>query len=588
MDFSKTKVVVASDSHSKIDASSTHVTSNGFMRLSPFYYKHMIPGEHIKGNVNVKSFLAGMSLPTFGRARINMRSFFVPFRTVFPKFNEFITDAIATNYLGSSLVPSSPIVTNKILRDFLLTGTTYTDANAVAASAQQIQDGTYDFTDGTNFWVLTAVGRFAYKILRSLGYKVNVDSSSEEITFSALPLLALAKVYLDWYANQAYTNNTVYLNVQQLLEFNDPSSQLVLDSFAMSSIMQLMYYISYDSGNDVYTNAWDNPMSPNNGLTSSFTMKDISAYGTSNFNDSVTMALNNKTPIMSQNSSSSVSLGTQYLHDALKSLTDYVKRNQLSSALAVDRFLARFGINLDSAKVNRSLYINSQSVDIDFGQVMSTADTSNANVGDYAGVGRANGEMNFDYKTDEFGIFICTYTIMPYASLCQGYDRNNRHITKDDFFNPEYDNLGCQVVEKGEVFISHLGTFSAGASYLDAFGFAPRYYEYKQKSDQVTGDIVHKSVYQGGRAWILNRVLGVANFGNSIANLTHSFEFTQGKDRGQYNRIFDYTGDDIDHFFLCFHTAAQSLMPCKSLFDTYDFESEGKEITMNGGSAKVN
>lgn len=596
MDFSKTVVASAAVNHSKLDVSSTHITTGNFMKLQPVYYRHMLPGEHIKGVGNVLSRLAPVAVPTYGRCRINMRAFFVPFRCVMPNWNEFIVDTIASNVSDSSLVPTSPVLPNTVIVQMFTTLISPTNLGIYSRlldptdteDAAIISNNLYDFSTGSSYYVFNARGRWLYKLLCSLGYRPMWDIK-DDFNYSALALLSLAKVYLDWYANSAYLNQQLYLNVMQLLKFNDPTTGLVLTYQDLSQIAQLLKEINYDSGNDVFLNAWDNPMSPNNGLFSTFTMSDITGAV-----NPATVDNNNAygTPVMKQSGPTAVTIGTEYIHQALKSMTDYVKRNQLSGAYAVDRFLARFGINLDSAKVDRSIYVGASSVDVDFGTVMQTVNTagsgSPSNLGDYAGQGIGRGSLNFDFKADEFGLFLVTYTIIPVAHLYQGYDRNNLHVLKESFYQPEYDNLGCSAITKGEVYVSKNGSYGSTLGYQGIFGFAPRYYEYKQKTDFVTGDYICPSIFDGGDSWHLNRTFDDNSFSNGLTGQTHSFGFATGIDAGQFDRIFQYTNTDIDKFYLVFNFAAESLAPCKSLFDTYKFDELGQQLTLDAGGAKVN
>lgn len=600
MDFSKSVVASAAVNHSKLDVSSTHITTGNFMKLQPVYYRHMLPGEHIKGVGNVLSRLAPVAVPTYGRCRLNMRAFFVPFRCVMPNWNEFIVDTIASNNTSSSIVPSSPILPNSVIVSLYTTLISPGNIGLYSRKldpndtddADIISAGTYDFSYNSNYYLFNARGRWMYKVLTSLGYRP-IWNTKDDFNFSALGLLSLCKVYLDWYANSAYLNHQIYLSVMQLLKYNDPTAGLVLTYTDLLNISTMLKQINYDSGNDVYLNAWDNPMSPNNGLSTKFSMEDLPLYYGGNPSTSVEMASSGyQTPYMKQSAASQQGIGTQYIHQALKAMTDYVKRNQLSGAYAVDRFLSRFGINLDSAKVDRSVYIGASSVDIDFGTVMQTVNTAGAgnpsNLGDYAGQGIGRGSLNFDFKCDEFGLFLVTYSIIPVAHLYQGFDRNNLHVLKQQFYQPEYDNLGCSAISKGEVYVSKNNSFGSPADYSNVFGFAPRYYEYKQKTDYVTGDFVLASVMAGGDSWHLNRQFDDDSFANGITDLTHSYDFVTGYDAGQFDRIFQYTDSSIDKFYLVFNFAAESLAPCKSLFDTYKFDELGRELTLDAGGAKVN
>lgn len=53
----------------------------------------MVPGEKI--DVSMESFarLNPLPVPTFGRASMRNRAYFVPFRTIFRGWNDYITDA---------------------------------------------------------------------------------------------------------------------------------------------------------------------------------------------------------------------------------------------------------------------------------------------------------------------------------------------------------------------------------------------------------------------------------------------------------------------------------------------------------------
>lgn len=598
MDFSKTKVASAAVNHSKLDVSSTHITTSSFMQLQPVYYRHMLPGEHIKGSGNVLSRLAPVAVPTYGRCRINMRAFFVPFRCVFPNFNEFIVDTVASDFSNTSLIASSPVVNNITLATYFTTAVDQITNQPLVRQldpndtedAAAINLGAYDFIMTNQYYVFSYYGRLYHKILQSLGYRVIWDEKNDFL-YSALPLLAYAKVYLDWYANSSYINNQLFTSVQQLLKYINPTGNLVLSVANLVSIMNLVGVVAYDSGNDVYLNAWDNPVAPNNGLESNLSITDMKLgttnMGKVNFNPSAFTAQ----PVMLQDAASSVYIGSEFLHQALKSMTDYVKRNQLSGAFQIDRFLTRFGINLDSAKVDRSIYIGASSVDVDFGSVTQTVNTapdgSPSNLGDYAGQGLGRGSIGFDYKADEFGLFVIMSSIIPIGHLYQGFDRNLLHIDKMDFYQPEFDNLGCQGISKGEVYVSSNDGYATAPDYKQIFGYAPRYYEYKQKQDFVTGDFVSPHAMIGGDAWHMNRILDDNTF-TSIANQTHSFGFTMGFDAGGYDRIFQYTNNDIDKFYLVYNFSAESLAPCKSLFDTYKFDELGEQLTMDAGGAKTN
>ena len=582
-DFSKQKVATAVDNRSKLDVSSTHITTQSFMQSQPVYYRHMLPGETIQGQGNVLTRLAPVAVPSYGRCRVNMRAFFVPFRTIMPHWNDFIGDTIATSYTDASLVSKSPVISNDAFIVTIINGSYFGQNLCDELTTWSVGDP-YDFYFNTKHYAYTYWGRLYKKIWESLGYKI-IWENKDDLLWSALPLLAYLRIYADWYSSQAYASTATYLAAMKLFSFNNPTTNLQISSSDLNVIMPFIAVCCYDNGNDVYTNAWDKPIAPNDSIYSTFQASDITAATNAAY---VTFD-SSGTPYMTQQLASSTGIGTTYIHQMLRAVTDYVKRNQLAGARAVDRYLARFGINLDSAKVNRSIYVASQSVDVDFGSVMQTVNTASvgqdSNLGDYAGQGLGRGQLGFDFHTDEYGMFIVVASVIPAASIYQGFDRNNLHIDKTDFWTPEFDSLGVQVVDKGEVYVSRNSGFAnTPEDYKGVFGYAPRYYEYKQGRDFVTGDFVSEFAINGGDAWHLCREFDDASFGGFISGLNHSVNFVRGTDAKTYDRIFNYTGGDYDCFYNVYHFAVQSTAPCKSLFDTYDFEEAGKQITMSSNS----
>lgn len=581
--LSKIKVTTPVPAQKKFDLSGSHITTADFMQLNPVYYRHMVPGERISVNAQAFTRLAPLAVPTFGRARLNLRAFFVPFRVVMPHFNEFITDTLASNSLSTSLISKTPFIPNQSFVDLFLT-------NEYSTSVQSSQ--AWDFFTGSTYYRLTNKGRRAYKLFHSLGYRWNWFKS-DNVEFSALPLLCYVKVYLDWYAASAYQDTDGYQKLCQLLEKDDVSSSSIFYQYSdLDAVCSFVFNVVYDGDNNVFVTAWDNPVSPNNGLSSSFAFKDISRLGQGDSFTSAPAAVSggDSTPQLT----TADTLITQYGLDALKSLSDYVMRHSLVGARAIDRYLSEFGINLAAEKLRRSVYIGFNSIDINIGDVMQTVNTATgddpSNLGDYAGQGHGGGQKTWEFETDEFGLFLVCASILPNAGYVQGFDRNLLHLNKTDFFTHEFDNLGCQAIATGELYQSLGNSFKSS---LKVFGFAPRYYEYKVGRDFLTGDAELHS-FSGGDSWHLFRLFTDSSYDSdhpsfsSEGDIVHSLSFVRGSDAEQYNRIFNNTNPDADKFNLIYQFNVASFMNARTLFDTYDFEENGKQLTLDAGGTKVN
>lgn len=575
--LNKIDVPIALEHKSKLDLSCDHVTTMDFMTTQPVNYRHMIKTEHISINAESKVRPAPIEVPVYGMLRQNLRYFFVPYRLVFPNWDSFYNDVIASNNSRSSLVDSPPILPNDELVDLFMPTSYPLSAQSTAAS--------YDFSYGGSYYKFTPLGRFVYKILRSLGYEV-IWSRGLSLEYNALALLAYVKVYIDWYANSQYLNSVDVLLFERMIKYNDPTNRLVLSAGDVFALVTLIRNVVYDT-EDYYVNAWDNPVSPNSGQFTSFGFTDPTstggAYVFTNVNGSPEMAINTSYPL---------SVGTTYIHEALKRLTDFQKRHALAGARSIDRVLAQYGVITDSLKQSRSIYIGNQSLNVEIGSVYATADSSiaggsSSQTGDYAGAGYGQGSGIVDFTADEEGILLCIASMIPSGRLVQGYDRNNLHINKTDFFVPEFDALGVQSIDRGEVYVSHDDSFAPqDIDYQKSFGFTGRYAEYKRPKSFLTGDISLPTAILGGNAWHLFRLFHDGNFVD-INGVSHGLQFTRGADSTQYHRIFQYTKDQLEPFYCFFHFNVASYAPCRPLFETYEFESESKRVPTENGN-KVN
>lgn len=592
--FDKSKINTGlQKSRVKLDLSHDHITTSNFMDLQPVMYRHMMPNEKIVVNARAFARLAPMQVPTYGRCRMNLRAFFVPFRTVMPKFTEYMVDTVSSSFNSlttpnTGLVTTTPTFSSTELWKCFTTGVIYIGGQSYQLTNTNGTATHYDFRENNNYFLLTPIGRKFYKVIRSLGYSVIPDTKTS-LVYSALALLSYLRVYFDWYSASAYMDTNTYQLFASWFEYDNPTTPLQLDYLALSKIATFVYRVCYDG--DYFTAAWDNPVAPNVGLFSQFIIPDITDMTAA----PVTAGLNSQTgtPNIEFNAQSGPMMFTQYADTALHALTDYMKAHQLAGARAVDRYLADFGINLPADKLMRSSYLGMSSIDIKVGDVMSHSETAaqgqTPNLGDYAGQGLMKGTKTFEFSTSEFGLFVIMSSIVPSQGYVQGYDRNNLHVTKDSFFNGRFDNLGVQTINSGELYVSKNAQFIAsGTSYEDAFGYTPRYAEYKIGRDQLTGDISLDSVMVGGDSWHLNRMFDDAYFGGSLANVRHGLGFVLGNDADQYSRIFNSTDPEVDKFYIIYQFDEVAYAPCKSLFDTYDWDSYNKDVTLDSNGTKMN
>lgn len=602
----QTQIATAVTKHSKLDLSSTHVTTGNFMDFQVCKYMELVPSQKVNIFHNVFARMDPLNVPTYGDCSIHNRAFFVPYRTIFRAWNDFITDSVHTYSDGVSLIPTNvPLIANSTLVNLFITKQAFATESA---NGSELSDFTAVSPGGSSLnFNLTPMGARFFKLLYSLGYRIDFNLRNDEDYYSALPLLAAAKVYYDWYYPTAYIqdygatralNWFNYDNGRTGQEFHIKFDENELEAFAL-----FMDKVNYDS--DYFTSAWDNPSGPNNNASSQVQLSDI----TLPYNDVNVVSnpdgtpgavpLTGGTPYIDLESAGRGTL-SQFALNALRSLSDYLKRHQLAGSRALDRYLARFGVALSAEKLNRSYYISEfkNNQPIQFGDVTATSDTSSIGgdpLGAYAGKGISAGKGNsFEFETDEYGMLIIVSTIIPRVTYTQGQDRITMHRTRLDFHTPEFDNVGVQAIATKELIVPLHGnqSGSTGVDFANlTFGFNGRYSEYKRAVDQVTGDYILNSRNTLLDSWIMNRnILPMVTELGGVQNLKHSVDMLRGDDSQQYNRIFQYTDESRDHFYILHQFNISTMFPGSSLFDTYEFENEdkAKKVTIDVNGVKQN
>lgn len=594
---------------------SYHVTTQDFFAIRPVYYREMPESESIRVNHSNFCRLMPLQRPFLGGCKIVNRAFFVPYRTIFPYFNDFIVDNESLDSSGHVKVTQMPWVYNldlvDMFKDYYLNSTSNT---------------AYDVAIGTTKYMFTDVGRRIYNILCSLGISVDftkIDANDTGVPISLAQVLSFMKVFIDWYTPGQYDFN------RQQLERDIYSLRLggrVTDINMLRAMFNLFYNMSlYDS--DYFTSAFDNPLVPNDGTTSAVEIPDISprvlqtiipttnGINSKSGDNKVSYDGDDVAPYVSGSytqSSTASSINTsygprglvaslnQYMLDSLKALTDYVRRYQLVGSRTLDRYMAQFGIELEAAKLNRSVYLGKSESVIQVSDVMATANTDttdgsvqfNTPLGDYAGKGiswQENG--SYSYRTDEFGCFLVLSTIIPKIGYVQGVNRQNMHIDRLDFYHGDFDNIGVQAIARAELYNDGKTLINQSTRPQDSkrdgiFGYTKRFAEYVVPNNWLSGDFRLGSRNEELQRWHLFRMFNPQSQAAWDLINHHSESFLYA-DNSQYDRIFNYDESDYDHFIVAHQFDVETLNHCSPLFDLYDFD-EGKRMMMRLNGTNLN
>lgn len=601
----------------KFDLSCQHITTNDFFKLRPVYIREMIPNESIDIDMETFTRLQTLNVPTFGRVQLKNRAMFVPMRTIMKDWNNFINNLPCKSGTGVAYNPLVPQFS-----DAQIISLYRTENNQLAVPHYPGVDPNFDTLKGDFCdwsyeegeyvcdckYIFTTKGKHFFNILRSLGYNINWlisntrVGSQDAVKYSALPLLAFAKIWNDWYRNTNYSTE----DIEYLFNQNSTVGANLVSTTNLLKLIDSICSISYDK--DYFTASWTNPTSPSAGQDANLiTMQDTSLENLGDASKSSIQQLTttNGTPVIRGASGSNNVLNfSQYLDEALHKVTDYVKRHQMVGTRALDRFAASFGVELKSEKLNRSVYVGDYNVPVQIGEVISNAATDDAVLGEYAGKGVGYNKGHFHFETDEFGYFIIVSEIIPHIGYVQGFNRHVMHKDIYDFFTPEFDALGVQGVYNGELFNDFgLGqirnsTAERTNQYDAIFGYLPRYAEYCVGKDTLSGDFVIPSINTGEDAWHMNRMFTLED--NSMeGHIKVGLDFqTAEQDSRQYDRIFSLSQSRLneeaqpENFRITYDFGVTSYMPKKTLFDDYDYEqsddAKGKTMTMDINGTQLN
>lgn len=590
----KIRQKIAVKEHNQFHLPCRHITTNDFFKLKPVYCREFAPGSHIKIDMSTFSRLAPLYKPMYGYCKFVNRAFWVPLRTIYADFNDFITNTPVND-------SQSPVSITEITNfgpthiiDMLTDHSDLVIGSPIAynsLTSDQRSDPRFVYNHNNQVaYHLSPKGQRFFDILLCLGYKFDYTSIVSGRTtqyLSAMPLLSAFRCWLDWYSSSQYIQSIPYKNW-----FNPRIYHLTgqLDGDDIYNILSCLTYIEYEK--DLFTTAWSNPTGPSTGSVSlQPIIKDVTFTGLANNQRShVTSDLTRLNPYVTS-SDGTVPYPvrfTQFIDDALKSATDYVKRKQLAGIRNFDRFMSQFGIALPDSKLNRSVYLGKNEVPVFIGDVMSTTDVPNGSVlGEYAGKGITPSDGNighFEFDTDEFGMLVIMSVVVPDVEYYQGINRQMLHLSPYDFFTPEFDSLGVQAISKGEVFselsTADLQTAALGNTYYTdgVFGFTSRYAEYKtsQNDSNITGDMhfLPATYYY----WHMFRQFGAQEIvnGNIVAGQTFNTLNQQ-----QFDKVFQDNDPSapVDHFISFYQFNVNCNQPCSKLFDDYEFDG-GREVTV--------
>lgn len=385
---------------------------------------------------------------------------------------------------------------------------------------RRIGDARYMFA-----FKLSSFGKRIRKAIIGCGYQINFNSDR---LFSLMPLCAYFKAWYELFGLQLFSN------------FEDTACNKILQRYdnynfynytwnAQAERLDDLFAFAMELGSMWFTDSTDFVNAHTANVTSNGKTFDVGSFIDVNgaSTDAGDASHNVYTPyedITEESVGKNIHLRTitqnhgQLDSELLKRLYKWTNRNSILGQ-KVKELLKAQGLSdyVDSCEPR---FIGFDEFTPPIADVISTADTSSADgkgalLGEYGGRGYGyKRSSKFTCETREYGFWVTLCVIVPVSGYCQSVDANNLCISKEQFYNPEFDGLGMELNPKLLVCASQdVNSIEGAEDYqksLDAsFGFIPRYSSLKVINNVMNGDFNLRSTRNSYMPYTLDKIINV-------------------------------------------------------------------------------
>lgn len=343
-------------------------------------------------------------------------------------------------------------------------------------------------------------GKFLRKIFMGLG--LNLKPTNTPI--SLLPIYAYFKSYFETFAPKRFvkfeqTYFYTFINTLVNTGLNAPdliysTSDQYTKGVSWSNIIDDLLSCFYTKDTDYYSaqiigliNEYGEQVSQKY-IGESYSSDD----GFSTTVDSINGAYRYQAFVDLSGENGSALLHTQAQQNILSRLTQLLNRRSVLGGKIAEFLKSTFGISTQAIE-DYNGYIGSSSLDVNFSDVFSTAETSEGSLGEYAGKALAFGNGDtFKFETKIHTIVVAFSVIIPRTQYVQGTHPYLTHSKADDFYNPMFDGLTLLPTRKSSFYSGE--NFFAFDDNTSSFGNIPIYSEYKTKTCGIlNGDLSLRS-----------------------------------------------------------------------------------------------
>lgn len=450
--FSDAKVAIPNKSGFDMSHLNSGTLTTG--TLVPALCEPLLPGDKVSLGALAEINFAPFATQPYGKIDFCMEAFFVPYRTLWGGWQNFVTMP-ANNPFGAGEV-----------RPEKLPSLTFTND-----------------TNGTITVPSDKFGRGSLADYLGLMGSANQIGAKGTISVNALPFLAYHKVYDDWYRNSVIQQPVFSKKV------NETGTPSTMPWTPDSKVFGATY------GSQGYV--WNNTL-----LRDGKTLFDLRQrnwgkdyFTTSAYYPQASGDVLGSTVVANVDADAGQGVFSIGQLRQANVLQKWLERNNLCGARYVEQIRGTYGVTPSDAALQRAIFLGSSRTPIYTKGVSTTAetqDTAKSNnpfagqVGSKAGsaLGVSSSSLVGEFEAKEHGFLMVLVSVVPHANYSSGMRRYLFEEKVGDIPNPLLQGLGEQAVYQGELKIGKTTDMKK------TFGYQPQYSHYKYHCDEVHGELV--------------------------------------------------------------------------------------------------
>nr|WNN13204.1 MAG: major capsid protein [Microviridae sp.] len=480
---------------SKFDLSYENRLTAKFGELIPFFHQEVLPGDAFKVGQKHLIRMAPTLAPLMQQVDVYMHYFFVPNRLLWDDWQDFISNVKKS---GSSSLPVRPTLQITIPKG---------PYNNLQDIPLEIRPGSlYDY----------------------FGFPTINEPPSKEIggvltNIDALPFRAYALIYNEYYRDQNLTAEIEFSHdggpsaANESLRLMKLQRRAWLHDYFTSALPWPQYgtnpvNLPFGSGEVYY-----NPSTVGNALygqdgTSDAPKCIIGSSGNGGYLEGFAGSSDADQGVVSTSNlhiDNSKDLKVRFTSQTVPSVVDirrafkvqeWLERQAIGGSRYIEQIFSHFGVRSSDARLQRPEYLCGLKSPLIMSEVQQTgaSKTTESGVvqeplGMLAGnATSAASNFAFSRRFEEHGQLIGILSVMPKSAYFQGVPRKFSRESWDEYFWPEFANIGEQAIRNKELYFDFSSTKSfSNKTDTDSnkeFGYAPRYAEYRYNPNEVHGE----------------------------------------------------------------------------------------------------